>query len=194
MPEAATKVCSRCGQAKALDQFPKRERGSAWCGPCWAAYNRQWKAANRERLNEAQRRHRAANPERYRAYQRRYEMAHPGRARTRRPAELRRHEGLKRHHGMTPEQYDALLAAQGGVCAACGALPKGYARALHVDHDHAHDWSHRPGQKSCPACWRGLLCDACNKAAGMLGDDPERAEALATYLRARQRPELIQAG
>jgi len=52
--------------------------------------------------------------------------------------------------GLTIEQYDAMLASQGGGCAICGATPK--TRRLDTDHDH------RTGQI------RGLLCHRCNRA------------------------------
>lgn len=49
---------------------------------------------------------------------------------------------------------------------------------LVVDHD--HDCC--PGAHSCGQCVRGLLCDCCNTAAGMVRNDPRTAEALARYL------------
>lgn len=49
---------------------------------------------------------------------------------------------------------------------------------LVVDHDHACC----PGATSCGLCIRGLLCTQCNCAAGLLGDDAERARALAGYV------------
>lgn len=52
--------------------------------------------------------------------------------------------------GVTADEYDRLLAAQGGHCALCPNTPK--TRRLHVDHDH------RTGEK------RGLLCFPCNRA------------------------------
>lgn len=52
--------------------------------------------------------------------------------------------------GLSLEEYDALLAAQGGGCAICGNPPK--TRRLDVDHDH------RTGKV------RGLLCHRCNRA------------------------------
>jgi hypothetical protein len=53
-------------------------------------------------------------------------------------------------YGLTPEQYETMLARQGGVCAICGHPPK--TRRLAVDHDHGE--SKRV---------RGLLCFRCNK-------------------------------
>lgn len=50
--------------------------------------------------------------------------------------------------GVTIEDYDRLLAAQGGGCAICGNPPK--TRRLDVDHDH------KTGRV------RGLLCFVCN--------------------------------
>lgn len=52
--------------------------------------------------------------------------------------------------GFTLTDYSAMLAAQGGGCAICGAPPK--LRRLHVDHDHKTNRV------------RGLLCYRCNKA------------------------------
>lgn len=49
---------------------------------------------------------------------------------------------------------------------------------LVVDHDHRCC----PDMRSCGLCVRGLLCAHCNWAAGSIGDDPERARALARYL------------
>ena len=42
---------------------------------------------------------------------------------------------VERTYGLTAEQYDALLARQGGRCAICRARPK--SKRLAVDHDHA---------------------------------------------------------
>lgn len=54
--------------------------------------------------------------------------------------------------GVSPEQYEAMLADQNGHCALCPAVPK--TRRLDVDHDH------RTGAV------RGLLCHWCNRRLG----------------------------
>lgn len=84
----------------------------------------------------------------------------------------RRRSWLKQKYGITPERYDAILAAQGGRCAVCKALPadaRGY--RMHVDHDHQ------------TGVVRGILCGPCNRGIGALGDDPDRLDAAASYLR-----------
>jgi len=68
--------------------------------------------------------------------------------------------------GITAEEFDQMLAAQGRACAMCH---KSFADGdrIFVDHDHACC----PGQvkvtpKTCGKCIRGLLCFRCNTALG----------------------------
>ncbi len=68
-------------------------------------------------------------------------------------------------YGIGLGYFDAMVLAQGGRCV-CGEE----LRSLHVDHDH------KTGRV------RGLLCRACNLAAGYLKDCPGRARRLAAYL------------
>lgn len=82
-----------------------------------------------------------------------------------------------RRHGLTKEQFEALLAKQGGKCL-CGRTQSSKLGALHIDHDHACC----PGTYSCGKCVRGLLCDWCNTALGKLGDDPALLRLLYGYL------------
>lgn len=88
-----------------------------------------------------------------------------------------------RKFNLTPEEYDAMLAAQGGVCAACGqaeeTAPGGRVNSLSIDHDHICC----PGQRSCGKCIRGLLCNRCNRALGLLRDSEATIESLLAYAR-----------
>ncbi len=70
---------------------------------------------------------------------------------------------------LTEDEYEAMLEAQGGVCAICKQKPK--ASPLAVDHIHGTDEV------------RGLLCNLCNPALGLFKDDPERLEAAIKYLK-----------
>ena len=85
-------------------------------------------------------------------------------------ADLRaRHSGarLSRNYGLSRKEHRRLLDEQNGVCAVC-KLPS--RRALCVDHCHATRQV------------RGLLCDKCNTALGLLGDDVRRMLAAVVYL------------
>lgn len=74
-----------------------------------------------------------------------------------------------KRYGLTAEAYEAMLAAQGGVCAICGGVDaKG--RRLSVDHDHES------------GVVRALLCGGCNVALGFMRDDPTLLRAAADYL------------
>lgn len=72
---------------------------------------------------------------------------------------------LKRRYGITAADADAMLEAQGGVCAICRSAP-----AVHVDHDHV------------TGAVRALLCFNCNGGLGQFKDDPEVLHAAAYYV------------
>lgn len=92
------------------------------------------------------------------------------------PEPLSLRERNLRRRGVTPEQYDIILAAQQGGCAICGDPPD--ARSLAVDHDH----SCCPGANSCGGCIRGLLCSRHNLALGLFKDNLEELAAALDYL------------
>ena len=81
----------------------------------------------------------------------------------------------ERKFGVDADEYDRMLASQGGVCAICKSEEKamryGKVLGMAVDHDHV------TGRV------RGLLCSACNKALGLLGDSVDRLSAATEYLR-----------
>jgi Recombination endonuclease VII len=77
---------------------------------------------------------------------------------------------LKTQYGMTLEDYDAMLARQGGVCKICRRKPKPE-KILAVDHNHATKRV------------RDLLCNGCNSMLGHSGDDPDILMEGAHYLR-----------
>jgi hypothetical protein len=83
---------------------------------------------------------------------------------------------LRKRFGITPEQYDWMLQAQGGICAICGQeetapyIKDGRSRHLAVDHDHK------------TRVLRGLLCRSCNTGLGSFGDDIPRLRSAIRYL------------
>ena len=77
----------------------------------------------------------------------------------------------QRKYGITPSQYDAMLAAQNGCCAVCESPDsKRQDHRLMVDHDH------QTGEV------RGLLCNPCNVAIGLLGDNISTLQNAINYL------------
>lgn len=116
------------------------------------AYAREWRARNRDKVNEQQRARYASNPIRFRHQTRDGQLASK--------------------YGITREQYDNLFEQQGGLCAICKQpetvkTGAGVIRRLAVDHDHD------TGRV------RGLLCYRCNTT---LGQFELRAEAILAYL------------
>jgi hypothetical protein len=88
--------------------------------------------------------------------------------RERRRASARKH-GRKyqlRRYGLSTAAYDAMHAAQGGVCAICRQPDD----PLFVDHDHVTRRVRR------------LLCLKCNCGLGYFGDDPRLTWAATLYL------------
>lgn len=129
------------------------------CQPCrdaYAAYSRDWRARNPERAKAISQRN-SRTPSRI-ASIKAWRLANRDRTR----ATTRR-----RVYGLDQAGFDALMEAQGGVCAICGRQ----GHPLHVDHDH------ETGDV------RGLLCGRCNSALGLLGDSIEQAQKAVDYLR-----------
>lgn len=127
------------------------------CKPCAVEYvakrrkeNPGYYAASRKSSNASVARKRRENPEKYHHKDRGYD--------------------LKRKYGITIEQYDAMLLAQGGLCAICKTLST-HKKRMHVDHDH------ETGQV------RGLLCSPCNTALHKLERHAQWADAATKYLK-----------
>ena len=76
---------------------------------------------------------------------------------------------LKRRYGITVEQYDEMLAEQGGRCACCGTDTPG-GNGWQVDHCHDSDEL------------RGILCHSCNVGIGHLGDNVDGVWQAMLYL------------
>lgn len=86
---------------------------------------------------------------------------------------------LRYKFGLTTEQYDTMLAMQGGACAICKRPEPGEGKKFFsVDHD--HDCC--KGQRTCGKCVRGLLCSWCNVGISYMQDNPTRLRAAAEYL------------
>jgi hypothetical protein len=81
-----------------------------------------------------------------------------------------RERKLIRKYGLSTAAFQDMLNGQGGACASCGLDDWGFHGPV-VDHDHT------------TGDIRGILCSGCNRAAGLLHDNPERVIKLAEYLK-----------
>ncbi len=77
---------------------------------------------------------------------------------------------LIRTYGITGEQYDELLARQGGGCGLCGKTKEEEGQFLAVDHDH------KSGRI------RGILCRYCNHRVIGRHRDPDLLRRMADYI------------
>jgi hypothetical protein len=100
-------------------------------------------------------------------------------------AQWRRTHRLRRY-GLTQEDFDRILEAQGHACAMC-LDPFEEDEAVFIDHDHACC----PEEKrSCGKCRRGLLCLRCNTGLGYI----ERMHDMARHYLDRYPPSGRPAG
>lgn len=133
------KRCPRCGETKSVDEFYKNSHEkdglSTWCKECTSAYSKDYRERNRERLNARERQWKADNPLKVFA------------------------SDIRQRYGITLEEYDEKLEAQGGGCAICGKTPEENGQRLCADHDHE------------TGIFRGVLCTHCNAGLGMFQDN-----------------------
>ena len=166
------KSCSKCGETKPLSEFHRasanRDGHRNECKPCWRKLQQAWYQRNREYALARTQRWRDANPEKYEEWRRRNREENRPRL-----SEANRRGHLRRKYGLSVEEYDFIRVVQGDLCAICGEeeIP-----GLHIDHHHQS------------GLIRGLLCGKCNKAIGLLKEDPALFDAASSYLQRTQLP------
>ena len=159
-----------------------------------ADYQKAWAARNKDKVKAAQQRYREKNKEaiKERALQRRAARLDEIRERDReayhrrfkadpeRIREQTRKQKIKRLYGITAEEYDAMLTAQGNVCGSCGGSQIGSKYAnWHVDHCHTTKRV------------RGILCHHCNVIVGMAGECPDKLDKIITYIKRNHHHENV---
>jgi hypothetical protein len=156
------KRCTKCGEAKPLAEFYAAPgcvdglRGD--CKACHSARAKAWYAKNRKTAIANVKRWQQENAEHVREYRRRHNAT--------RKREIRAGH-LRRTFGLTLEDYDEMLTAQGSGCAICGLRPA-EGESFHVDH--------------LDDDVRGILCVRCNNALGQLREDADLAARALDYL------------
>ena len=165
------KKCTACKETKPVDEFNKNRSKhdglSTECRLCVRNANKRYYGDNLEKWTEyhQQRRDRLGE-DGFRKDAREKQARHRAS-----PGNTIRIRYRKTRYGLTPAAYDAMVVAQGGVCAICRRPPSGRWPTLHIDH------CHQTGRV------RGLLCFPCNAGLGSMGDSLDRLLAAAEYLR-----------
>lgn len=159
---SALKTCSKCSIPKTQHCFNKRRPE---CKTCQSEYRVSYGERNRDQLNAQAADYRSAN----RGILATKERQRYASLTVEDRRDYNRAYALKHEYGITVEQYEAILEAQGGVCAICGRTRGD--KMLAVDHDHD------TGEV------RGLLCVRCNTALGTFGDNEAGITRVLDYLR-----------
>lgn len=182
------KTCSKCKAGKPEAEFGWLNKRKGELRPDCRACRKVWAAAhyraNKPTYNARNRANYEQNKPRYRAYSReRYLVNREARCARQREYAKQNPEAVRRtylrKYGLTLEDYDRLLLAQGGACAGCKGPPRGRGERngwYQVDHDHI------TGRV------RGLLCGPCNVALGAARDQTEILMNLAAYLPSKPVP------
>jgi hypothetical protein len=120
---------------------------------------------------------RLKNPEAYAEHKKRgaarekqWRKDNPEAHKAQRNSRIQKDYRLQYYHKISLEQYESMLAEQGGVCGSCGTDTSGWKHSWAVDHDHA------TGKV------RGLLCHSCNVAIGHAKDDVTTLQRMINYL------------
>lgn len=166
------KPCRKCGNIKPLSEFhiarENKDGHRNECKDCWKKICKARYAQNRDEYIARTQKWREDNPEKYEEWRRRNREENRERI-----AAVNRRAYLQRKYGLSPDDFEFLVVAQGGKCRICEAAE---GEKLHVDHHHDS------------GLVRGLLCGKCNKAIGLLDEDPQLFEAATSYLREKQLP------
>ena len=91
--------------------------------------------------------------------------------------EKQREYQLRFRYNMEEGEYNLLLSSQDFKCPLC-TDPLIPSNRPHVDHDH----SCCSGTKSCGKCVRGILCQRCNVALGLLRENVDTISRIENYL------------
>lgn len=146
------------------------------------AYNANYRAQNADRLRALKREWYRKNKERAVAYGKLYRQQKPEELKARNRADYlanaeKYRERARKYRKLNPEKHQAAVRKYRGrpeptrprpdACESCGRVPK-----ISLDLDHCH----------ASGKFRGWLCGHCNRALGMLKDNPAFLRSLASYL------------
>lgn len=165
-----TKVCKKCNLEKELAYFYKdkgvKDGHRNQCRICDIEKSSKWNKSNPDAHAEHERNHRDHNPDIVKENKARHTKNNP---------EAIKNTYLKCTYGLSLEELNLLKALQDNKCAVCGKHEtaihaNGNIKSLSIDH------CHETGKV------RGLLCNNCNTAEGLLKGNSSIIRKLADYV------------
>jgi hypothetical protein len=165
------KYCKSCGLAKESNCFRKNKKRADglcfYCKDCDSAKKRKHYRENREKILARNVIYHSINKDKKSAYNKLWRAANPRK---------KKNIALRRDFDITLEQYEGYLFEQNNKCKICQQpetvkTKDGKVKDLAVDHNHL------TGKV------RGLLCQSCNVALGLIKDNPDIAIKLSEYLK-----------
>lgn len=148
-----TKVCTKCGEEKPLDEFYKKKTGqlgvTGECKKCVSVRGKKYRSKTGIKSKVAQ-------------YGKTWRGTNSARV---------KENSLKFHYGIDLKDYNKRFTEQRGCCAICGKHQSQQKRALAVDHNHVTKQV------------RELLCMKCNIAIGAVDENILVLEKMLAYLR-----------
>lgn len=148
-------ICNKCGLTKLIGDFYKRKTRKrvipqSMCKLCQNKASSSWNKRSRARLKPIKAEYDLKNRDKSKSLR------------------------LISRFNITQQDYDRMMLAQNGACAACGSketkIDKRTGKTIQLSVD--HDRSCCPTLKSCGKCVRGLLCNLCNRTLGNIKDNP----------------------
>ena len=153
------KICSKCKVSKEIEKFyknPNTGKVRCDCRDCVQKYRSEYES-------------RLENKARKVIYNLNWRSKDP--TRIRKSNKNARKNNLKRNFNLSLDDYNAMFQSQEGQCKICRTHQKDLKISLAVDH------CHTTGKI------RGLLCNKCNTALGLSGDNLEILQNMIDYLK-----------
>ena len=155
-----TKTCSVCETS-----IEHKRSDAKYCSPACrrSEYHTKYYQDNKDAYAERGKVRRESDRDGYRKYHREYHHNNK---------DKKRDAQLKYEYGVSLVEYNTMFEQQGMCCAACKSDVNQGLIGKNFPLDHCHS----TGKV------RGVLCTNCNKALGLLADNPERVLNLYKYL------------
>ena len=155
------KVCTKCKVLKDYSAFGKCAKTydglNAWCRECFSA---QYYKNHEHNLLKSKRNYQK-NKDKKKIYDKQYNIINREKV-----SKRKKFQHLKARYNLSEDQYNQLIASQGGRCYICNDLTR-----LAVDH------CHRTGKV------RKLLCYPCNKGLGNFKENLDSMQNAIVYLK-----------